>query len=229
MRSFFVIVRFVIVPAICFILFSSFNVNVGGDVFSVNQPDYNRLNTAIIEFINAKRAKKSGVNLESNDALQKTALYFTQTLRLTKFERLMNERRILKRKVSVQSWKNGYTNTMVDVNITFTEAIHFKGGDFYYDRSDTETNSHIFYGKKPGKKEKEEEGFKLRPVKDYTYEELAEQIAQDFLKDNRSSKALNEGYTNIGCSCSLEKNTVNRTRIPLLKAVFVLGGKRINF
>jgi hypothetical protein len=211
------------------ILFSSFNLKEGGVEFNVNQPDYERLNSAIIEVINAKREKKNEAQLELNSALQQTALYFTHSLRLSKFDKLMNERRVLKRKVAVQSWKYGYSNTMVDVNITFTNAIHFKGGKFYYDREDKDYNSHVFYGDKPGKKEKEADGFKPRPVKDYTYEELAEKIASDFLKDHRNSKALNVGYSCIGCSCSLEKKTINRNRIPVIKAIFVLGGKRINF
>ena len=200
-----------------------------GDMFNVSQPDYNGLNSRIIEKINERRLKKKESLLELNNSLQLTALYLTRDLRLSKFEKLMDERRILKRKTYVQSWKYGFQNTILDVTITLNKAINFKGGSFYYDKTDTETSNHLFYGEKPTKREKEEEGFKTRPIKDYSIDQLAEIIANSFLLDSRTSKCLNSGYSLLGCSCYMEKNTVHRNKIPMIKAVFVLGGKRITF
>ena len=225
--------RIFFVPCLALLLFcvSSFKTSSpsGGDGFNVNSPDYDRLNSLVLEKINLKRESKSETPLEFSASLQKTALYFTRDLRLRKFEQLRNERKVLMQKVRLLSWKNGYTNTMLNVVITQQNAVNFGGGKFYHDRDDTETNSRLFYGDAPSKAEKKKPDFTSRPIKDFSYDELAEIIAKQFLLDKRIFKCLNSGYSLVGCSCYLEKKTVNRKRIPILKAIFILGGKRLNF
>jgi hypothetical protein len=222
-------ILFFIACSLCWSLFSAFKPKSQTQTFDVNQPNYELLNSLIINYINDKRSEKQKQNLQENEALQKTAFYFTHQLRLKRIERMMDERRVLKRKVYLQSWKNGFQSSLVEVSITFNKAVNYEGGSFYFDGKDTETTAHLFYGKRPSKKEKADNDFKLKPIKDYTYSELAELIAENFLRDNRSIKVLNKGYSLIGCSTSLEKNTVNRNRLPLIKAVFILGGKRITW
>ncbi len=214
---------------LCVGLCSAFKLKTKTESFDVNHPNYDLLNTLIINYINDKRSEKQKQNLQPNEALQKTAFYFTHQLRLKRIERMMDERRVLKRKVYLQSWQNGFQSGLVEVSISFSKAVNYEGGSFYFDKEDTETNAHLFYGKRPSKKEKASNDFKLKPMKDYIYTELAELIAEQFLRDNRSTKVLNKGYSLIGCSTSLEKNTVNRNRLPLIKAIFILGGKRINW
>lgn len=222
-------ILFLIVCCLSWSLFSAFKPKSQTQVFDVNHPNYELLNDLIINYINDKRSEKQKQNLQENEALQKTAFYFTHQLRLRRIEQMMGERRVLKRKVYLETWKNGFQSSLVEVSITFNKAVNYEGGSFYFDGKDTETNAHLFYGKRPSKKEAAAEDFKLKPIKDYMYTELAETIAEQFLRDNRSVKVLNKGYSLIGCSTSLEKNTVNRNRLPLIKAIFILGGKRITW
>ena len=135
----------------------------------------------------------------------------------------------MKRKAQVISWKYGYTNNLLNVVTSVHNAVDYRGGKFYHDKEDNETITHLFYGNKPTKKEIEEKGLKTYPIKDYSYEELAMVLANKFLLDKRAMKCLNSGYDFVGCSCSIEARTVNRKRIPIIKAIFILGGKRINF
>jgi hypothetical protein len=210
-------------------LTSSFCIKKNGNDFNINQPNYQELNAKIIEFINTKRLKRDEPELSPHPALQKTAEYFTSNFKLRKFQQLISEQKIMEKKAKTMAYQFGYTNTLLTLNMATTRAIDYKGGTFHFDGKDTETNSHLFYGNRPSKKEKEDPSFKLFPIHDFSLEELAESIASDFLRDRRSTKALNEGYTNIGCSTQLEKNTLNRQKIPQIKAIFVLGGKRLNF
>ncbi|MGZ4037011.1 MAG: hypothetical protein ACXVPQ_04230 [Bacteroidia bacterium] len=133
------------------------------------------------------------------------------------------------KKVDLISWKNGFSNNMLDVIITEGDAINYQGGPFYLDKEETDPLSHLLYGVKPTKHQKEQENYQPKPIKDYSYEALAEIFAKKFLLDKRVFKCLNSGYTLFGCSCTLEKKTLGRRRIPLMKAVFILGGRRINF
>lgn len=201
----------------------------GGSELDIYHPDYDHLNELVLAKINEKRQKKSETVLERNEALQQTALYFTRDLKLSKFEKLKNDRKVLQKKVHLISWKKGYNNNLLNVIVTLNEAVNYKGGKFYIDKKDTETNSHLFYGDKPTKKETEEPGYVSKPIKDFSYEELAEKIANKFLQDKRTFKCLNSGYDLVGCSCSIDAKTLNRTKIPIIKAIIILGGKRINF
>jgi len=194
------------------------------DVFN---PDYDGLNSGIIEKINNRRLAQQQQALEHSLSLQKTALYLTRDLRLTRFERMQNNRKVLERTAYLKSWKYGNSYTLMTVVIATHYAVNFRGGRFYYDRKDTETRSHLFYGDKPSKKEKEAPGYKADPVEDFSVNELADRIAGKFLRDKRAMKCLNAGYTVMGCSCTLEKNTVGRRRVPVIKATFILGGKRL--
>jgi len=224
MRTYFILL------AICF-SFSSFKPlkKAGGGDFDVYHPDYNYLNELVIEKINAKRQLRNEVLLARQSALDETALYLTRDLKLSRLQRLMSDRRVMQKKVALISWKKGYPNNLLMVIVTMNHAVNYDGGKFYFDKKDTETTSHLYYGDKPSKKEMEKPGFRLVPVKDFTYDQLAEMISHKFLIDKRSFKCLNAGYDLVGCSCIIEQRTLNHHKIPMIKAVFILGGKRINF
>ncbi len=197
--------------------------------FNVFTPDVEQLNALVLQKINEKRLKRNALPLEVSKPLQQTAVYFTHNYKGSNFISLRSDRKKYLRKADLVSYKYGYTNTLLNVIISTSNGVDYKGGSFYYDKTDTETNSHLFYGKRPTKKEREAPNFKLYPVADLTYETLADRIADIFLRDRRSLKCLNAGYSLVGCSCKIEEKTLKRNKLPVIKAVFVLGGKRIDF
>ncbi len=195
--------------------------------FDVYRPDYDGLNKAILEKINAKRTQKNLDPLEELSSLQKTAIFLTRDLKLGRFQQLRNDRKVLQRQVELKSWKYGNTYTLLTVIIATSNAVNYRGGKFYFDKKDADTRNHLFYGKRPTKKEMEAEDYKTYPMDDFSQDEIAENIAHKFLSDKRTVKCLNTGYRMVGCSCYLEKKTLNRSKIPLIKAVFILAGKRL--
>ena len=87
----------------------------------------------------------------------------------------------------------------------------------------------MFIGNKPSKKEKEDEKFKTNPVKLYTYTELADLIAKQFISDEGAFKILNNGFDKFGFSLAVEQRTLFRTKIPKIKAIIIVGGNRITW
>ncbi|MBA2613819.1 MAG: hypothetical protein H0U95_17790 [Bacteroidetes bacterium] len=107
--------------------------------------------------------------------------------------------------------------------------MHFAGSKFYYDKEDTETTTHLFLGEKPSKKEKAEDNFKAYPVKLYSYQELAEAIARQFISDEGTFKILNNGFDKFGFSLAVENRTLFKNRLPKIKAIIIVGGNRITW
>jgi hypothetical protein len=183
----------------------------------------------VLDKINSKRERKAKNNLKNNDALQLTSDNYTQMLRANKLESNTKNKTRINKKVKKSCKINGYKNAFIDYHITSIDCMNFKGKVFYFDKEDTETNTHLFVGKKPSKKEKEDEKFKTNPVKLYTYLELADLIAKQFVSDEGNFKILNNGFDKYGFSLAVEQRTLFRTRIPKIKAIIIVGGNRITW
>lgn len=196
-------------------------------VFDVFKPDAATLNAQVLEKINARRVQKKQPMLEVHPALQRTAVYLTNDLRLSRFQRLRNDRLLLQREARLKSWKFGNPYTLMTVLITQVWAVDYRGGRYYYDANEGDTNNHLFYGKKPSRKDRESPGYRPLPVEDLAITDLAAILADKFLSDKRTVHCLNSGYSLVGCSCSVDPSTVGRRRVPVLKAVFILAGKRL--
>ncbi len=197
--------------------------------FDPTNPDYELLKNIVIEKINAKRHKKSKVELLSNTSLQLTSDFYIQMLRANKFENSSVNKLRLNKKIKKKCKMNGYKNAFLDFHITNIACVNYKGKDFYFDKEDTETKPHLFEGKKPTKKERSDESLKITPLKLYTYNELAEVIAKVFINDEGAFKLLNNGFDKFGLSLSVEKNTLFRHKIPKIKIMLILGGNRITW
>ena len=161
--------------------------------------------------------------------MEKACKVFSEELKLRNLNILLADEYKLRKQLALVCKQNGYTNHLQKVMIKFTRSVNYIKGELYYDKDDSETETHLFYGKKPAKYEMKLPGFKRVAVKAYTYGKLADIIARNFFNDNRIKNCLNRGYTDYGCSCYLESKTLNRRKIPIIKSVFILGGKRITF
>ncbi|MBL7937272.1 MAG: hypothetical protein JNM51_15795 [Bacteroidia bacterium] len=205
------------------------SLSVSAQDFDPVHPDYNLLKQLVLEKINNKRARKVKSVLKNNEALQLTSDNYTQTLRATKFESNTNNKIRINKKIKKACKYNGYRNAYVDYHITSINCVNFKGNKFYLDKQDTETNTHLFIGNRPTKKEKADEKFKANPVKLYTYQELADLIAKEFISDEGTFKILNNGFDKFGFSLAVEQRTLFRSKIPKIKAIIIVGGNRITW
>jgi hypothetical protein len=198
--------------------------------FDAKNPNYNYLNKLVLECLNAKRAKRSASQLKFHAALQKTAEYYTDHFVLRKFESNAENKLRISKKIKKMCQQNGFTTRLTDFSINTCSAVNFYGSKFYYEQDDSTNSLHLYVGKKrPSKKEKEKEGFSSIPVKNFTYEELAEEIAKKFSRDRGHIKSLNKGYDQIGISCVVEPRSLGGRKLPKIKAIIIVGGKLINW
>lgn len=197
--------------------------------FDPVHPDYALLKQLVLEKIDAKRARKSQKQLINNPALQTTADNYTAFYKASKFERNAENKLRIEKKIKKVCKANGYKNAFINYHITSIPCMNFHGKKFYLDKEDTETSTHLFIGERPTKKEKAKDDFKEKPVKPYTYQELADLIAKEFMNDEGTFKILNNGYDKFGFSIAVEQRTLFRTKIPRIKAIIIVGGNRITW
>lgn len=198
-------------------------------VFDPTDPNEAYLKELVIQKINAKRAKRKIKPLLLNDALQQTADQYIAQYRYTKFETNDINKRFMRKKVKKKCVANGYKNGFVDFQITAQNAMNYYGTTFYYDKEDTESQTHLFLGDKPSQAEKKEPEFKPVFMKTYTYDEVATLIVRSFIKDDGYFVNLNNGFENYGFSVAVDKRTMFRRRIPKLKMLLIVGGRRITW
>lgn len=206
-----------------------FSLSLTAQDFDPVNPDYDLLKQLVLEKIDQKRSKKTTAPLINNAALQTTADNYTAILRASKLEKNSENKAKINKKFKRNCKSNGYQYAFVDYHIMSVPCMNARNSAFYFDKEDTETTTHLFAGKKPTKKEKAEEGFQARPIKLYTYQALADIIVSQFVTDEGTFKILNNGFDKFGFSLAVEKRTLFRKRIPALKAIVIVGGKRITW
>jgi hypothetical protein len=206
-----------------------FSGSLSAQDFDPTKPNYDLLKQLVIEKLNQKRNRKSKINLIQHQALQTTSDNYTRKLRASKLEKNSSNEIRISKKLKKNCKANGYRNAFVDYHITSLPCVNSKGFKFYYDREDTETNTHLFMGNRPTKKEKEKDTYKSTPIKLFSYNELADLIAKQFMKDDGSFKILNNGFDKFGFSIAVEQSTLYRNRLPKIKIIIILGGNRITW
>lgn len=216
--------KYIFITLICFGIFKA-----QAQDFDPVHPDYALLKQLVLEKIGSKRARKSQKELINNPALQTTADAYTASYKANKFERTTENKLRIGKKIKKLCKANGYKNAFINYHITSIPCMNFRGKKFYLDKEDTETPTHLFVGDRPTKKEKAEADFKAKPVKPYTYQELADLIAKEFMNDEGTFKILNNGYDKFGFSIAVEQRTLFRTKIPRIKAIIIVGGNRITW
>ena len=209
------------------ILFSRFDSFC--QVFDPTLPNEEYLKELVLQKINAKRLKRKGKELVLNSALQHTADQYISKHRYKKFENTADNKTYTGKRIKKAAKINGYKNAFIDFQIVAKNAMDYYGTRFYYDKDDSDYATHLFLGTKPTRKEKEEPGFKLIPMKNITYDELATQIARSFIRDDGYFNSLNNGYDKYGLALTVDAKTLYRRRIPVLKVILIVGGNRITW
>ena len=211
----------------CLFLFLLIGILVHAQDFDPLKPDYNRLNSLVIKLLNEKRAKKGKLPLVVNPSLQKTALYYTNVFVLRKFENNDINKTRFRKNFKKICRANGFYSRLIDFSINKLSALNYYGTNYYFSREDSTSDLHLYYGKTPGRKEKEAENFKPTPLPTYSYEKLAQSIANKFIQDEGSFKSLNNAYDQLGLSCVIEPMSLGGRRLPKIKVILIVGGKLI--
>lgn len=197
--------------------------------FDPVKPDYGLLKSLVLEKLNQKRVKKKNKGIISNEALQKTADNYIATLSANKLEKNEKNKIRISKKIKKNCLINGYRNAFIDYHITSINCMNFSNKLFYFDKEDTETSTHLFLGSKPTKKEKADEKYVSKPIKLYTYDQLADLIVKQFVTDEGNFKILNNGFDKYGFSLAVEPRTLFRHKIPRIKIIIIVGGNRITW
>lgn len=198
-------------------------------MFDPVNPDEGLLRELIMQKINAKREKRKLKPLTLHNALQQTAEQYIAQFRYTRFENNQENKKRLRKHIKKNCQAAGYKNAYLDFQIRAQHAMNYYGTHYYYDKEDTETSTHLFLVRRPGKTEKSKPGYKPVYMKTYTYDELATLIVRVFVRDDGFFSSLNNGYDKYGFALTVDKRTLYRNRIPQVKVLLILGGNRINW
>ena len=211
------------------ILICIFSASLSAQDFDPIKPDYDLLKQMIIDKFNQKRERKSHKQLKNNEALQLTADNYVKIFSENRLQKNTKNKLRISKRVKKNCKLNGYKNTFVDYHIASINCMNYAGSNFYFDKEDTETSTHLFIGNKPTKKEKEDAKVTPNQVKTYTYSQLADLIIRQFVTDEGSFKVLNNGFDKYGFSLAVEQRTILRNKIPKIKVIMILGGNRITW
>jgi hypothetical protein len=203
------------------------SITLRAQYFDPLKPDYERLNTLVVKLLNEKRFKKNKSTLVVNSSLQKTALFYTNVFVLRKFENNTVNKTRFRKNFKKLCRANGFYSKLIDFTINKISALHYFGKDYYYSKEDSTSDLHLYYGKKPGRKEMSAENFKSVPLPSYSYEKLAQLIADKFIQDQGNFKTLNNAFDQIGLSCVVEPRTLGGHSLPQIKAILIVGGRLI--
>ena len=205
------------------------SISLSAQDFDPIKPDYDLLKQIIIDKFNQKRTRQHHLQLTPNESLQLTADSYVNTFTENRLQK--NSKNVLRinKKVKKNCKRNGYKNTFVDFHITSIRCMNYSSSEFYYDKEDNETSTHLFVGKKPTKKEKSEGKQPPVQIKPYTYNQLADLIVRQFVTDEGSFKILNNGFDKFGFSLAVEQHSILKNKIPKIKVIVILGGNRITW
>lgn len=113
--------------------------------------------------------------------------------------------------------------------VTFKmNALDFKGNNFYYLKSATETELKLFIGKKPeGLDSVQLAELEKKPVKTFTYREFIENVMKNYLKKKYSKMLFGNEYSTMACYFKIDQKTLNRNKIPQVAFMMMYGADRL--
>jgi hypothetical protein len=222
--------------AFTFLILSSFNISsryynqTASDFFAsgladktlnVNSADPELLNATVFHAINLLREKKGRTAFEYSDELYKMSKEYMDKMEKKKFT---DPEAIQKRyaKVMLNDAKTkGFKGTLVNMNAIEYEAIDYNGKEFFYNRKDSTTALHLFYGKPPVKNEKKPE---RDSIACYTYKTFAGALIEELVKSDKQKITTSKAYRFSACVLQWDYSTLYKKRIPKIKLIQVAGG-----
>lgn len=196
----------------------------------VNLPDIdskkltNILHYAMFKSIRKKHAK----SFQTSENLNRIAEVCNTILSKSKFEN----------KTSWTNLQKYLHRSFRGINCDFSiiQATAFRvplikvHGKYYYDKSDIDTDLHLFKGKKKTLTKKEiEEGKTIepKPLEPINEIELAKLYKKKIYKGLKKKHLARGTFTRIGVHILLDEKTINRKKIPTLKVIVIIGAKKL--
>jgi hypothetical protein len=222
--------------ALNFLLLSSFNISstyynqtasaffasgLADKTLNVNSADPELLNATVFHAINLLREKKGRTAFEYSEELYKMSKEYMDKMEKKKFT---DPEAIQKRytKVMLNDAKNkGFKGTLVNMNAIEYQAVNYNGKEFFYNKKDTTTALHLFYGKPPLKNEKKPE---RDSIDCYTYKTFADALVDELLKADKQKITTSKAYRFSACVLQWDYSTLYKKRIPQIKLIQVAGG-----
>lgn len=227
---------YLIVGFLSLIILSSFNANNGyytqnassffasglaDRVLNVNTADPELLNATVFHTINQYREKKGRDPFEYSQELYNLTKEYMDKNEKKKFT---NGEAIQKRysKVILNDAKNkNFKGTLVNLNALEFQAVDYNGKEFFYNKKDSTTAMHLFYGKMPVKNEK-------KPERDsivcYTYRSFAEAMVNELIKNDKQKITSSKAYRFSACVLQYDYSTLYKKKIPQIKFLQIAGG-----
>ena len=89
-----------------------------------------------------------------------------------------------------------------------------------YNKSDTDTEFHLFYGEKPKKRDKDKSRLE---IPHHSYLSFAKQLLSNLESDNKKN-LYSKSYKWGGLHLQWYYKSINKNKIPQIKMIFILGG-----
>tara|TARA_B110000211_G_C14077221_1_gene552759 strand:+ start:1174 stop:1854 length:681 start_codon:yes stop_codon:yes gene_type:complete len=191
------------------------------ELLSVRGFDEQVMNDLIFNLVNNKRVAKGLEVLKYETALSTVAKQFQSKFEFRRFKYPEKIERKIERKLALKTRNLGFKGGLVLPIVGQGAGVDYKKGeDFFYDKKETETEFHLFYGNKPKKKDKDKSRVE---IPHHTYLSFA----KAFLKklDSKNKKKLySKSYKWGGLYFQWYYKSINKKKIPQMKMIFILGG-----
>lgn len=186
--------------------------------------DVNILNRCVFHAINEYREQKNKPTFTYSEELSNVALQFQKSYehrKFTTFERMVKK---FSRSSLDLTQKEGYKGTLVNVSASSFNVIDYNNKPFFYERRDTTSPLHLFYGDRKKVKNDEDK----RPIPYYSYAALSRQVVKQMQKLEKKAKSMDKAYRDVGVYTMLDYKSLYRNGIPQVKVVILYGGFQID-
>lgn len=188
---------------------------------SVKGFDEKKLNDLVFNLINKKRTKKGLPALEKEQALCTVAQQYQSKFEFRRFRHSEKVERKIERKLAEKTRKLGFKGGLVLPVVGQGNAIDYKKGkEFFYNKKDTDTEFHLFYGLKPRKKDVDKSRVE---IPHHSYLSFAKALLLDMESKNKK-KLYSKSYKWGGLHLQWYYKSINKNKIPQIKLIFILGG-----
>ncbi|WP_341906434.1 hypothetical protein [Fluviicola taffensis] len=114
-------------------------------------------------------------------------------------------------------------------SISFEIPLVKKSGSFHYNKTGPDGGFNLYKGKSKPKATKENPEPEEIPLEAYTYEEIPQLIRTQFNRKKINKYLSEKNIAAFGYYIQLDESTVNKSKIPKLKVLLILGEKRFSY
>lgn len=188
---------------------------------SVKNYDERLLNKLVFNLINKNRVEKGLEALDYEEALSTACRKYQSKFEFRRFTTPEKVEKKIDRDLHAQTKKLGFKGGLVMPVVAQSNGIAYDEGQLYFfNKKDTETEFHLFYGQKPKKKDPNQD---RDEIPHHTYASFAKELIENLSASHRK-KIYSKSYKWGGLHLQWYYKSMNKNRIPQMKMILVLGG-----